>query len=128
VLRSACHLGAEHGLAWPDRVRHVAYLGTPHRGAPLEQVARLGLGGLARIGETRPISVVGQGRSAGIKDLCHGYVVDEDWRDRDADGIDDHRHLLPLLPTAEHCFVAATLTARPGLSGPLGDLLVPYRS
>ena len=34
--------------------------------------------------------------------------------DGDADGIDDHRHLLPLLPDAEHCFVAATVTGPPG--------------
>ena len=128
VVRSACHTGAAHGLAWPSRVRHVAYLGTPHRGAPLEQVARLGLSGLGRLGETRPLADLGRGRSAGIKDLCHGYVVEEDWTGGDVDGIDDHRHLLPLLPGAEHCFVAATVTGRPGLAGPLGDLLVPYRS
>jgi len=128
VLRSACHLGTTHGLAWPARVRRVVYLGTPHRGAPLEQLARLGLGGLGWLGETRPLAELGRGRSAGIKDLCHGYVAEEDWRDQDADGFDDHRHLLPLLPGAEHCFVAATVTARPGRSGPLGDLFVPYRS
>jgi pimeloyl-ACP methyl ester carboxylesterase len=128
VLRAACHAGAEHGLAWPGRVRRVVYLGTPHRGAPLEQVARLGLVGLARLGETRPLADLGRGRSAGIKDLCHGYVLEDDWRDHDADGMDDHRHLLPLLPGAEHCFVAATVTPRPSWSGLLGDLFVPYRS
>ena len=107
-------------------VRHIAYLGTPHRGAPLEQVARLGLSGLGRLGEAAhwPIWV---GVAAGIWDLCHGYVVEEDWTGGDVDGIDDHR-LLPLLPGAEHCFVAATVTGRPGLAGPLGDLFVPYRS
>jgi triacylglycerol esterase/lipase EstA (alpha/beta hydrolase family) len=38
VVRSACHYGTE--MEWAPRARHVFMLGTPHRGAPLEQLAR----------------------------------------------------------------------------------------
>ena len=82
-----------------SRVRHVAYLGTPHRGAPLEQLARLGLGGLARIGETRPTwPTWAVGAAPGSRICATATSSRRTGATRDVDGIDDHRHLLPLLP------------------------------
>ena len=53
VSRCACHYGA--GSDWVAKVRHVVTLGTPHRGAPLEQVTNAASAALARLPKTRPL-------------------------------------------------------------------------
>jgi hypothetical protein len=75
-------------------------LGAPHAGAPLEQLTATTGRLLARLPETRPVAKAIEQRSAGIKDLRHGYVVDEDWRE-------DSPHEVPFLEGAKHCFVSA---------------------
>jgi hypothetical protein len=127
VARSGCHDGQQAGAAWVPAVRHVVYLGSPHLGASLEKgTARLS-GALARLAETRPLATLVNGRSVGIKDLRHGYLVDDDWRDCDPDTcLVDHRSDVPLLETANHYVVAATVTRDPGhpVGRIVGDLLV----
>src|SRR5205085_856326 len=81
LARSATHYGAGH--EWTTRVRHVFTLGTPHRGAPLEVAAFAACAALRQLPETRPMAEALNQRSAGIKDLGRGYLVDEDWRDHD---------------------------------------------
>jgi len=131
VLRSACHQAPGSGHRWVDLVRHAAYLGTPHRGAPLEQLANLAVSALGVAGESRPFAELANVRSAGIKDLRFGYLLEEDWQGHDPDLVwDDNRTTVPLLATATHGFVAATLHSRSdGLAGrTVGDLLVPFAS
>jgi pimeloyl-ACP methyl ester carboxylesterase len=126
VARSACHYGADH--AWCGQVRHVFTLGSPHLGAPLERGAARASLMLGRIPETRallarPLNL----RSVGIKDLRHGYLLDECWLDKDCDAfLDDTSEEVPFLPTASHYFVCATLSRDPdALAGRIvGDLLV----
>jgi pimeloyl-ACP methyl ester carboxylesterase len=125
VSRSACHYGA--GSAYVAKVRHVFTLGTPHRGAPLEQAANAASAALARLPETRPIARALNLRSSGIKDLRHGYLVDECWMDQDCDAfLRDTSREIPFLATARHYFICATLTRE--LDAPagriVGDLLV----
>jgi hypothetical protein len=61
-------------------------------------------------------------RSAGIRDLRHGSLVDEDWRGRDPEALRAAAcKEVPLLPWATHCFVSATVTRDP--NHPLGRLL-----
>ena len=61
-------------------------------------------------------------RSAGIKDLRFGYVVDEDWRGKDPDArLEDNRRDIPFVDGATYYFVAASLTRDP--DHPLGQLL-----
>jgi triacylglycerol esterase/lipase EstA (alpha/beta hydrolase family) len=98
VARAACHYGS--GCAWSRLVRHVIMLGAPHGGTPLEQLTATAGGVLARLPETRPLAKAIEQRSAGIKDLRHGYVVDEDWRE-------DTPHEVPFLAGAKHYFVSA---------------------
>lgn len=123
VARSACH----HGGAWTQSVRQVFCLGAPHLGAPLEKGANALGYALARLPETRPLARVVNGRSVGIKDLRFGSLAEEDWCDCDPDEfLRDRCTEVPLLEGADHYFVGATLTKRPG---PLvGDLLVQYPS
>lgn len=129
VVRSACHYGQTDGLGWPALVRRVFCLGSPHRGAPLAKLggALTGLLGAIDLPGTRIPARLLAGRSAGIKDLRHGAIVDEDWLDRDPDALRSPELLsVPLLPHASYYFISATLTTDPAhpLGQLLGDLLV----
>ena len=83
VARSACH----HGGDWTALVRHTVSLGTPHSGAPLEQAVHAMSAALHLVPETRPFARFLRRRSAGIRDLRRGSLVDEDWRDQDPDAL-----------------------------------------
>ncbi|MGI8712751.1 MAG: esterase/lipase family protein [Solirubrobacteraceae bacterium] len=125
VARSACHY-ADPG-SWRERVRHVFLLGTPHRGAPLELAANAACHTLSMLPETRPFAAPIKLRSAGVKDLGYGYVVDEDWQGHDPDAFcSDTGTVVPFLQSANHYFVAATLTrdAEHPVGRLVGDLLV----
>ena len=127
VIRSACHYGQQAAAAWPQRVRHVFYLGSPHLGAPLARAAGFAGWALGQVAETRPFVTLVNGSSAGIKDLRHGYVLDDDWAECDQDScVRDHRGDAPLLAGANHYVVSATVTSDPGspVGGLVGDLLV----
>ena len=127
IARSACHQGSESGRRWTARVRHVVSLGTPHLGAPLEQGAHVAAEALHALPETRMLGAFLRRRSAGIRDLRHGSLVDEDWRDRDPNALRAAAcKEVPLLPAATHFFVSATITRSPHhpLGRLLGDILV----
>jgi hypothetical protein len=111
VVRSACAEGERLGHAWVGRVRHCVYLGTPHDGAPLERGAVLAAWTLRRLPETRALGSAVELRSAGLKDLAHP-------------------DLAPLLASARHHAIAATVGATPDhlSSRLLGDTLVLHGS
>jgi len=105
VIRSACHAGSEAGHDWLPRVRHVVYLGTPHHGAPLEKATNVATHvlGLLESTATRVIRDLLNTRSAGVKDLRFGNLVDSDWLDCDPDELmHDRRVPIPWLATARH--------------------------
>ena len=127
VARSAAHQGAEEGASWVRAVSHVVSLGTPHRGAPLEEVVHLGSAALNLLPETRPVSRFLRRRSGGIRDLRRGSLVDDDWKDCDPDALRATAcKEIPLLEGATHCFVSASVTRSPGnpLGRLIGDMLV----
>ncbi len=107
VALAACQHGvAEHGRPqpWTSLVRHVVCLGTPHLGAPLEQVVHRGARALSAFPESSPFAAILNTRSGGILDLRHAVL-----------------ECRPLDGASYHCFSAS-------LGGPLGafvgDLLV----
>lgn len=127
VARSAARIADEAVMAWPAAVSATVSLGTPHLGAPLEQAAHYGSAALTAVPETAPFGRLLRRRSAGIRDLRGGSIVDEDWRDRDADALGRAIAAeVPLLEGAQHFFVSATFTrdARHPLGRLLGDGLV----
>jgi pimeloyl-ACP methyl ester carboxylesterase len=127
VCRSACYQAAAHDAEWVRHVRHVVSLGTPHMGAPLAQGVHYASAALHRVPETRPFARFLRRRSGGIRDLRHGSLVDEDWRDRDPDVLRAAAcKEVPLLEGATHCFVAATIMDSPKhpVARMLGDCLV----
>jgi triacylglycerol lipase len=107
VALAAC----QHGVAevgrpapWTSLVRHVVCLGTPHLGAPLEQLVFWGARALSVFPESSPFAAILNIRSAGILDLRSAAL-----------------ECLPLDGTAYHC-VSASLGGPLGLV--VGDLLV----
>jgi pimeloyl-ACP methyl ester carboxylesterase len=131
VARSACYQAAERGDDWVGRVRQVVSLGTPHMGAPLAQGVHWLSAGLHALPETRPFAGFLRRRSAGIRDLRQGSLVDADWRDRDPHALKAVAcQEVPLLEGATHCFVAATITptGRDPVGRLIGDCLVLQES
>ncbi len=120
VSRSACHYAHQGNHSWVSMLRHVFYLGTPHLGAGLEQwVSRLS-GVFAKLDESRPLASILDRRSAGIKDLSAGYLLDDDWRNG-GPGSKREPKDVPLIPWANHYAVSATVTTSP--NNPLGRLV-----
>jgi pimeloyl-ACP methyl ester carboxylesterase len=125
VGRAACHYAGSS--RWARKVRHVFMLGSPHRGAPLEQVTNAATHAFALLPETRVLATALNLRSAGVKDLRYGYLCEEDWFGHDPDEfLHNTAQEIPFLKSANHYFVCATLTQRAdALSARLvGDLLV----
>ena len=126
VIRSACHYGLQADAPWVGCVRHIFYLGSPHLGAPLARAAGLAGRVLGWIPETRPFASLAAG-PAGVRDLRHGYVLDDDWNGCDPDCcLRDHRSEAPVLAAANHYAISAVVTADPAspLGAVVGDLLV----
>jgi hypothetical protein len=131
LARSALHYGRGAGHHWPDRLDDLVCLGTPHHGAPLE---RAGQGVDLLLSATPyagPLGRLAKLRSAGITDLRHGNLVDEDWVGGDRfERATDRRLPLPL-PTGPRCYsIAGTTGAAAGdlKDRLLGDGLVPVAS
>lgn len=130
VARSACIAAQEQDQAWLTRLDRLVFLGTPHQGAPLERAGSWVDALIALSPYTAPFARLGRVRSAGIQDLRHGNVRDEDWRDRDGDGREDGRLPSPL-PKGPRCYAIAASTAaqpRDDEELPTGDGLVPVAS
>ena len=130
VARSALHYGRAAARHWPDRLDDLAFLGTPHHGATLDHAG----GGIALLlGATRCADAFGRlarPGSAGITDLGHGNLLDEDWLAGDRAGnATDRRTALPL-PAGPRCYAIAGAKAVDGNSKDKapGDGLVPVAS
>lgn len=131
LARSACHQAQEAGRAWPARLRHLIFLGTPHHGSPLEQWGHWLERGLEAAPFARPLARLGKARSAGITDLRFGNLLEEDWLGSDDASLSgDRRRHVPLPEGVLCCALAAqTGTTADSVQGRLlGDGLVPVDS
>ena len=134
VVRSACHVARLEKRRWLSLVRRAIYVGTPHRGAPLERMGRTVAKVLRSIDDpyTRLVGQLADLRSDGVKDLGDADLRHED-RGPEARRVRlrDPRHPVPLLPEIQHFLVAGSLSddnvpAR--LAALFGDALVSVRS
>lgn len=131
LARSACHYAAQAGHQWPQALRQMLFLGTPHFGAPMERGGNWLQLTASRSPYTAPLAGLARLRSAGITDLRHGSLLDEDWQ-----GIDrfEREHQLPQLVPLPAGPRYAALAGTTGLRGGdlndrlIGDGLVPVCS
>ncbi len=130
VVRSAFHYGSQTACRWTARLQDMVFLGTPHQGAPLERAGNWIDVLLGHAPYAAPFARLGKLRSAGITDLRHGSLLDEDWAgaDRFAPGA---RHGHVPLPAGVRCStIGASIGQRSGdmKDRLLGDGLVPLDS
>jgi pimeloyl-ACP methyl ester carboxylesterase len=122
VVRSAHYYGNAAGHDWPMQLRRIIFLGTPHHGATLERLGNWVNSVLAVSPYAAPIARVGKIRSAGITDLRHGTVLEDDWKGRDRFTSNrDLRTPLPL-PAGVQCYAIAA-SKRQDVGGSGADLL-----
>jgi pimeloyl-ACP methyl ester carboxylesterase len=131
LARSAMHRAAEAGHRWMGLASDAIFLGTPHHGAPLERAGHWVDTLLGGTPYAAPLARLGKLRSAGITDLRHGNVRDEDWAGDDRFAHRTDRRVPLPLPTTLRCFaIAASLGEQTGdlKDRLLGDGLVPVNS
>ena len=131
VARSACHYGELAQHCWLRHLGKLVFLGTPHLGAMLERGGNWVDLLLDASPYTTAFARLGKIRSAGITDLRHGNVIDEDWEGRDR--FANSRRQLRTVPLPAHvkCYaIAASIAKRRGKLGErlLGDGLVSIAS
>lgn len=146
VIRSACAqveqaIGGqdddrqEQIAPWTDSVSQIFYVGSPHRGAPLEQVSNQAIGVIGLFKRSAPLVPLLNRRSAGIKDLRFGTLLAEELGEGAADPGSNHRDLAdhldiePLANAEHHLIVGSKLSLSKGKVAELvGDIMVPVAS
>lgn len=131
LIRSALNVAEQAQMRWPQQLKRVIFLGTPHHGAPLERAGNWVDVLLASTPWSAPFAQLGHLRSAGISDLRYGNVLEADWQgvDRFAKRPDPRMHLP--LPTGIKCYaIAASTSTEPSVFGTTltGDGLVTIQS
>lgn len=118
VARSALHQARQQGFRWPALASDLVCLGTPHQGAPLEQLGHAIGTLLGAAPYAAPFARLVRLRSAGITDLRHGRLL-------------EGPQAFAPLPAGLRCYaVAGRLGERDGAlrRRVLGDGLVPLAS
>jgi pimeloyl-ACP methyl ester carboxylesterase len=131
VIRAAFHYGKLDDLHWPELLKSIVFLGSPHHGSPLERTGNWADTILDSNPYSAPFSKLGKIRSSGITDLRHGYILEDDWHDRDRFGDKGDNRVPVPLPAEVACYaVAAAIGPKRGTltDRVVGDGLVPIRS
>jgi hypothetical protein len=120
VVRSALASARKHSARWPGRVQDIVYIGTPHRGAPLERIGAWVERSLRWSRFTEPFTALTGMRSEGIQDLHSGAGPA---------GFSPDAGTLPSTPPTGRClYVAGDLAPGSPASESVGDGLVPVSS
>lgn len=124
VVRTALAAAQQTSARWPGQVRDVIYLGTPHHGAPLEQIGAWVERCLGWSRFTRPFTALTGLRSRGIRDLRRGAAAETD-----AAHVGSSSGGLPAAPPSGRClYVGGDLAPDSVASEQVGDGLVPVSS
>ncbi|SOB75541.1 PGAP1-like protein [Marinobacter sp. LV10R510-11A] len=126
VIRSASWYGSELNLPWTRLLKNALYLGSPHHGSAVAKAGNMLTFVMKKFRYASPFAL-GQHTSAGIKDLRHGNLLDEDWEGINQDDFHpDYRKPVPLQEGTRHYFIAATIGKHVSTftSMMVGDLLV----
>lgn len=131
VSRSAGYYAA--GSSWVEKLSDVILIGVPNDGSYLEKFGHLATFILKQIWNypTRLVGRIADERSSGIKDLRFGFMVDDDWKQENADALTGvQRTPVPLLGNVQYHVILGSLTK--DIDSPIGmyfgDGLVGTRS
>lgn len=116
VIRSACYYGDKQNVTWIYKIKKIFLLGSPHLGAPLEKFGNVVTNVLEKIPNpfTKITKNVINLRSAGIKDLRYGYLIDEDWKGKDPDALlKNSKNHVPLQEGVKYYVITGTITENP---------------
>ncbi len=131
VLRSAYFYGNQANHKWLKHLKKIVFLGTPHHGAPLEQIGNWVDTILSSNSYSAPLANLGKMRSAGVTDLRYGTILEEDHKTHDRfEPVGDRRTPVPL-PLDINCYaIAAVINDASSKFGEsiIGDGLVPLFS
>jgi len=130
LIRSACHYAQVENHDWIDRLGTAIFLGSPHHGAPLERIGNLAGRLLEASPYSAPIARLGRLRSAGIRDLRHGNLLESDWEQAQEDAVGDHRQRVDIPAGINAHAFAASRSQKPAhrASELRNDGLVPVQS
>ena len=142
VVRSACHYGRLQSRLrpgprlrrrWTSKVRRIVLIGVPNTGAGLEAFVNGASAALwaLPIPAARLVGLGLDRRSAGIKDLRYGAIVDDDWLEHDPGSRHrPHPHRPLRLRRADLLVVAGSIISDPEhpVARVLGDALVTSSS
>jgi len=122
VSRSACHYGKMAGHTWPNHLRKLLFLGTPHHGAPLEK-GGVWIDTLLGISPySAPFARLGKIRSSGLTDLRYGNVTEDDWKGCNRFECSGNQRIPTPLPEGVACYAIAATTCQK--SDKIGDNLI----
>ena len=121
VARSAFRHAHQTAARWPRLVTDTIYLGTPHRGSPLERAGKWLEQQLRRTPVTTPFATLATLRSRGIQDLRHGTITSDDSSSPAGSDTTDR-------PPGRSLYVAAALASQAPTRDAVGDGLVPVAS
>jgi pimeloyl-ACP methyl ester carboxylesterase len=127
VSRSALHIAENSGHRWPQLLKKLVFLGTPHHGADLEKAGNWIDLVLGSHSYTVPFARLVKVRSSGITDLRYGNVQESDWNTTERFEFSGDKRLPTPLPENVQCFAVAT-SANENIKFPLGDGLVRVKS
>lgn len=115
VGRSAIFYGKQDGKSWLSKVNNYIALGSPHHGAVLERLGYILQDSLSRVPIAGNIAHLADLRSAGIIDLRHGSIRDDDWQtvEKRTGLVDDLRKPAPLPSSINAFLVACSLETKP---------------
>ncbi len=123
VARSALDHARRTSARWADLVSETIYLGTPHRGAPLERAGAWIESQLRRTRFTLPVADVASLRSRGIQDLGHGTTGPDT-----PSSVCSGSAAPPAAVPGRSLYLAAVLAPRQPTEDTVGDGLVPLSS
>jgi pimeloyl-ACP methyl ester carboxylesterase len=127
VSRSALHVGENSAYKWPQQLKRLVFLGTPHHGAALEKAGNWVDLILGSHSYTVPFARLVKIRSSGITDLRYGNVQQSDWNTNERFEFSGDTRLPMPLPEYVQCFAIAS-SANENINYPLGDGLVRIKS
>lgn len=115
VSRSALFYGKQDCMQWVSTIDHLICIGSPHHGAVLERIGFFLHDILAKLPFAGSLAHLLDLRSAGIIDLRHGSIRDDDWEHLQGRlGMpEDYRRPAPLPSTVKAFLIAGSIDTEP---------------